>query len=470
MATGPSLSLDVYQDEYQLQDMRPKVSARLVAASSMLELTSQALHETIERELEENPALEAEEVDTCQTCGTPLQGSICPTCLRMQRSELPEELDDYGDERALSGGEPEDDFDPLSIATTREPLADQLFRELCLHVPRDDRAIAEQLVFNLDERGYLATSVEEIADRIDVDVARVQAVLSSLQTLDPVGVGARDVRECLLIQLDALEAQGVECRVAREIVSNYMSDLATRKLDRIAKRLKVDEKQVEEAAAFIRERLNPFPARAHDEPQGPSDSRSVYRMPDVVIAEVEGKFVVEVVEARKFELRVAAAYEQLARTKDGVSNDDRTHVVQYATRAKLFIQNIAQRRQTIRRVTEALAAAQADFLRHGVRHLKPLTRQHIAATIGLDESTVSRATNGKSVLLPSGKVVDFDTFFTPALAIHDVMREIVEQSGRPLTDSELRDALAERGINIARRTVAKYRGRAGIPASILRAA
>ena len=138
------------------------------------------------------------------------------------------------------------------------------------------------------------------------------------------------------------------------------------------------------------------------------------------------------------------------------------------TRAKLFIQNIAQRRQTIKKITEAIVKAQTDFLRNGIRHLKPLTRSQIATAAGVDESTVSRATNGKNVLLPAGQVVSFDTFFTPALSIHDVMREILANENRPMTDGEIAKELAKRDIHIARRTVAKYRAQIGILPSILR--
>src|SRR5579885_628744 len=145
-----------------------------------------------------------------------------------------------------------------------------------------------------------------------------------------------------------------------------------------------------------------------------------------------------------------------------MDGQEREHVRQYVTRAKLFIQNIAQRRQTIKKITESIVKEQADFLRNGVRHLKPLTRSQIALAAGVDESTVSRATNGKNVLLPNGQVVSFDTFFPPMLAVQDVMREIIDQAGRPLTDAEIREALAQRGIEIARRTVAKYRAQIGI--------
>ena len=463
-----SYSLDQSADVFQ--DMRPRVSARLVAASTMLELSALALQQAISQELNENPALEADEITTCDVCGTPLQGSICPTCLRLQRQELPSDFSELRDDdlQHLSGKNGEEEFDPMIAVAGRETLAERLVNELGAILPREDRPIAEQLVGNLDERGYLACSLEEIADTLGVDLARVQAVLSALQTLEPVGVGARDLRECLLIQIEHLALRGIKNDIVKQIVEDHWALLSTRKLDRIAKALRVRPEAVEESARFIRQHLNPFPAQGHAGPEAVVEARANYTWPDVVIIQVDDAFVVEVIEAQRLELRVASVYQEATKATQTMGGDDKEHVRQYVTRAKLFIQNIAQRRQTIKKITEAIVKAQLDFLRHGVRQLKPLTRSQIALAAGVDESTVSRATNGKNVLLPSGQVVSFDTFFTPALSVHDVMKEILANENRPMTDGEIARELEKRGIHIARRTVAKYRAQIGILPSILR--
>ncbi len=463
-----SYSLDQTPDVYQ--EMRPRVSARLVAASTMLELSAMALQQAIAQELAENPALEAEEITTCEVCGTPLQGSICPTCLRLQRQELPGEVAELRDDDLvhLSGRADDEDFDPLVTVAGQETLAERLTAELGSILPREDRLIAEQLVGNLDERGYLGCSVEEIADTLGVDLPRVQAVLSALQTLEPVGVGARDLRECLLIQIEHLQSRGIAHPLVQTIVQDHWQLLATRKLDRIARAMKVPSEEVEEAARFIRVHLNPFPAHGHAGPEAVVEARASYTWPDVVILAVDDKFVVEVIEAQRLELRVASVYQEASKQAGQMGGQEREHVRQYVTRAKLFIQNIAQRRQTIKKITESIVKEQADFLRNGVRHLKPLTRSQIALAAGVDESTVSRATNGKNVLLPNGQVVSFDTFFTPALSVHDVMKEILANENRPMTDGEIARELETRGIHIARRTVAKYRAQIGILPSILR--
>jgi RNA polymerase sigma-54 factor len=463
-----SYSLDQTPDVYQ--EMRPRVSARLVAASTMLELSAMALQQAIAQELAENPALEADEITTCEVCGTPLQGSICPTCLRLQRQELPSEVAELRDDDLvhLSGRADDEDFDPLVTVAGQETLAERLTSELGSILPRGDRQIAEQLIGNLDERGYLGCSVEEIADTLGVELPRVRAVLSALQTLEPVGVGARDLRECLLIQIEHLRSRGIAHPLVQTIVQDHWQLLATRKLDRIARAMKVPTEEIEEAALFIRMHLNPFPAHGHAGPEAIVEARASYTWPDVVILAVDDTFVVEVIEAQRLELRVASVYQEASKQTGQMDGQEREHVRQYVTRAKLFIQNIAQRRQTIKKITEAIVREQADFLRNGVRHLKPLTRSQIALAAGVDESTVSRATNGKNVLLPNGQVVSFDTFFTPALSVHDVMKEILANENRPMTDGEIARELERRGIHIARRTVAKYRAQIGILPSILR--
>jgi RNA polymerase sigma-54 factor len=450
--------------------MRPKVSARLVAASTMLELSSMAMHAAIQQELAENPALEADEVDVCDVCATPLHGSVCPTCLRLQRSDLgPEQREwDVDLDRGPDLGQADDGFDPLTLAADHETLADRLLRDLGAVVPRADMPIARQLVGNLDRRGYLDVSVEEVAEITGAAPGRVEAVLAALHALEPVGVGARDLRECLLLQLDHLAAQGIACPVARTIVDEHLSDLAGRKVERIARALRVPVAEVEHAAAFVRARLNPFPAQGHAGPEAAIEARAAYVRPDVVVVAQDGRFVVEVVESRRLTLRVADAYARLSRRAAALPADERAHVLQYATRAKLFARNVAQRRQTVRKVTEAIVAAQPAFLRNGVRDLTPLTRSQIALRAGVDESTVSRATNGKFVLLPSGAVVSFDTFFTPALAVHAVIRDILAAEGRPLTDVAIARELAARGVRIARRTVAKYRTQIQVLPSTLR--
>jgi RNA polymerase sigma-54 factor len=198
----------------------------------------------------------------------------------------------------------------------------------------------------------------------------------------------------------------------------------------------------------------------------------MYIIPDVVISDGPDDFEVEVVESRRFVLRVNPMYTRLSadlhRSNGSMSAQEKKHVQQYVGRAKLFIANINQRRQTLYNITRCLVDQQRDFLMHGVRHLRPLSRAAVAQQLGVHESTVSRATASKYVMLPNGEVIPYSHFFTPSLSVKDIMKEVIEKEGKPLTDSEIVERLKERGIHIARRTVAKYRMQLAILPSSLR--
>jgi RNA polymerase sigma-54 factor len=192
----------------------------------------------------------------------------------------------------------------------------------------------------------------------------------------------------------------------------------------------------------------------------------------VIIREESGRLVSEVVESRRFFLRLNPLYQKLARiTTRGaatVTTEEQEHLTTFVSRAQLFLTNLRQRRETIRRIAEHLIERQEEYLRHGVRALVPLTRAEVALALGVHESTVSRATASKYVQLPSHKIVPFSTFFTPSLSVKDVIQELVSNEKTPLTDQELVELLKERGFEVARRTIAKYRGQLGILPSTLR--
>ncbi|MBI3979936.1 MAG: RNA polymerase factor sigma-54 [Chloroflexi bacterium] len=457
-----------------------KVSPRLVAANHILELSSMELQELIGQELSENPALEKMEEPTCPVCGAAMQGSICPHCLSQQKKDEPSsELMEANDEYALAGSSTsqagDDEFDPLTQVPDQMTLTEYLLTELRAALPRDDYPIAEYLVGSLDERGWLGCSVREVADQFGTDDERILRVLRHLQGLEPIGIGARDLRECLLIQLAYLEEE--ECvrqPYAREIIDQYLTELGEHKFGKIAHALKISHTEVEAVWDFIKTHLNPYPAHlyAGTASSAVRDTRSVHTVPDVIINAREGQYEVDVLESKRYFLRVTPLYHQLASqvANDGsaFSDDEKRHILNYVNRAKLFIQNINQRRQTLQRITQCLVENQKDFLEYGIRSLRALTRAAVAAELGLHESTVSRATAHKFVMLPSRQVIPFSVFFSASLSVKDVIKEMIETENRPLTDQEIAHLLARQGINIARRTVAKYREQLGILPSPLR--
>jgi RNA polymerase sigma-54 factor len=452
--------------------LTPQVSPRLVAANSILELSSLELAQTIAREEAENPALECQEVPTCEACGSLLEQGVCLSCLRRHvRDEMHAWLNEP--EHAEARGEAEDEVDPLERVSTGETLGERLMTELMAVLPRQDRDLAELLIGSLDERGYLSLSADELAYLAEVPVERVRRALKHLQRIEPGGWGSRNLRECLLIQLDLLAEAGNEPPFVREIVSAYLRELSERKLERIARYLGTSRDEIVQAASFIRHHLHPFPTQGQMAPnQTEQDARSGHIRPDVVIRRQGNAFEIEVIESNRFYLRVNPLYvrlrTQFASGDLSLNQDEREHIAYYIRRARDFITNINARRETLLNVTRIVVDQQREFLLKGVRHLKPMTRAQVAERLGVHESTISRATNRKYVMLPDLRVVPFSYFFTPSLGPKDVIEELISAERAPLTDEQIKAMMEERGISIARRTVTKYRTQMGILPATLR--
>jgi RNA polymerase sigma-54 factor len=462
-------------------EMRAWVSPSLIEANYILSLSRQELQEVIRDEMLANPALEMEDKEICPLCGGVVDGPFCPVCLTNQQMEHQEtSYEDHPEvlTQQTANGIAEDDFDPLTLIASEASLSDQILSDARTLLEDDEIAIAEYLVQSLDERGYLTMSTRAVAKEFGVPEEMVEEILLLIQQIAPVGVAARDMRECLMLQLDYLERNNADVPLSvRQIVDGYLEDLGAHKYGYIAGALAIGTEEVEAARDFIRGQLSPFPLQSQEARSWKSPNSSPYVAPDVVISLHEGDFLVEVVEARHFFLRMSPLYEQIAvsvsqkSAPPSVSDADKKHVREYTSRAKVFIANIQQRRETLRKIALCLVELQGDFLRGGVRELRPLTRAIVAQQVGVHESTVSRATANKYVMLPTRKVIPFSDFFTPSLSIKDVIREMVVKErakGQPLTDREICSRLLQQGIRIARRTVAKYRAELGILPSTMR--
>jgi RNA polymerase sigma-54 factor len=424
-------------------DMRTTPS--LLNLARLLALPSMSLSVAVRQELAANPALEEfEPTAICPQCGRPMVEELCLACLH---SGIQEERGSSIDERW-----------PF-VAAPQNP-AEALLADLMASLPATEQPIAQAIVGNLDDRGFLATSPAAIARSMGVARSRVEAVVAMARRLGPPGVAASSARECLLAQLDVLEGQGVSNSVARAIVTDHLEDLSKHRHHVIARLLKVGVGDVERARDFIQRHLWPYPF-ADAEEAGTPDFRQ-YRHPDVAIRRAGEGFQVEVLQSATRWLRVSPIYADLAQRANALEEAERAHVVEHVARARSFIRNLLQREQTLRRVTEAIIVRQDVCLRSGPEWLVPLTRLQIASDVELHVSTVSRAVLDKVAHLPLGELWPFADFFGGGQAVVAMIRDLLATSAVPLTDQQLTDILVSRGHPIARRTVTSYRQKLGI--------
>jgi RNA polymerase sigma-54 factor len=458
-------------------------SPQLVAANHVLALSTADLQDMMYQEMAENPALELEEAPQCPRCGCPLQGTICQVCLQTQQPDVSRtrESDDYDDgsgwQQTIRSSD-DDEFDPTTRVAAHTSLAEHLTLTLQAQFPDENAQLIEYLVGNLDEDGRLRCTTEEVTEIFAVSPEPVETIIATLQTMEPIGVGARDLRECLLIQLEYIESLGIHQPYAYEVIDHYLTELSEHKYGQIAAALGTTTETIHEVGGFIKRNLNPFPGRGHLEANLSSGGETASPVtPDVLIVKKtlsDGghTYDVEVVESKRFMLRINPSYGQIYSAMSNrrlqLSETERRHIQHYVARARLFIANINQRRQTLEKITRCIVDLQRDFLDQGIRHLRPLTRARVASELGMHESTVSRATAAKFVMLPTGEVIPFSNFFVANLSIKDVIKDLVEHESAPLTDQEIAKLLADRDIPVARRTVAKYREQLNILPSTLR--
>jgi len=422
-----------------LPQLTVRPSPALVAATALLGLPSLELERAVERELDENPALERVEGAACAGCGRPLAGAGCRSCDRPRPLSAPP---------AGGAGGPD--------GTACEPTAaEALLREVGPLLGPGDRPVALYLLGSLDARGFLDTTVEEAAAALAVEPGRVAAVLGHLQAAGPAGAAARDLRECLLLQLDRCPDGGPAAALARRVVAEHLALLGRGQHGELARRLGVARADVLAARDFIRARLHPAPGLA----LGPA-TPALPLLPDIAVRERGRGFEVELVERERFRLVVSPAYEQAAAVP--LPPHQREAVRRQLLAAREFIDRLERRWRTMASVAEVAVARQREFVRRGVRHLVPLTRAEVAASLGVHESTVSRAVAGRNVLLPSGRIIPFAGFFDRSGAPQDALAGLLASEERPRSDAELAEELGRLGFALARRTVAKYRERLGV--------
>jgi RNA polymerase sigma-54 factor len=354
---------------------------------------------------------------------------------------------------------------PVAVTTFEDGL------KLQLHVECDDETlvgIAEYIIDELNADGYVTGTLEEIAEALNVDVGSVERALAVVQSLDPPGIGARSIEECLLLQL---RRKGAGDGLAARVVESCFDELKSCKYDAIRRRLGVTTQELRDAINEI-SRLDPRPRT------DPTTADPGYITPDLVIEEVDGDYVVYLNDQDVPRVRISPTYRRLLGGDAG--GEEREFISKKLKAARWIVQSIENRRRTMVRVTESILRAQRPFFQKGVSALRPLTLQQIADDVGMHESTVSRVTRGKYVQTPRG-TYELKYFFSSGIrtkdgeeiaskAVRDAMREIIsrEDKRKPMSDQKVAEELRRLGFTISRRAVAKYRDQMNILPARLR--
>jgi len=359
-------------------------------------------------------------------------------------------------------------FDSIPV---EETLQQNLIAQLNQTVlSADDRKAAELIIGNIDDDGFLQSTTEEMALNSGIPQDDFERALELIQTFYPAGVGARDLRECLLVQL---RRQGKEHSLEHRIVSEHMDDLGRHRFLEIARRIAISVEDVQKAADNIA-RLNPRPGQVF------AAAPQNYVLPDVVVEKVDGEYQIAFNNEQIPHLRISNLYKDIIASGDAQTSDVKDYIRDKIRSGKFLIRSIHQRQQTIMNIAQQIVSRQSDFLEHGPSHLKPMTMAEVAEVVGVHETTVSRAVSGKYMATPQG-VFEMKYFFTGGYqtatgeslsntsvkqAVLDLVKH--ESGSAPLSDHEMVEILSERGIPIARRTVAKYRSELNILPSHMR--
>ncbi|MCC6162540.1 MAG: RNA polymerase factor sigma-54 [Acidobacteria bacterium] len=470
------------------QKLQTRLSQKLVLTPSLqqaiklLPMTTLELAELLNQEMVENPMLEEVSTEELQTVEPQAQTSEpeAPEAPKPDRPDANWDEQDY----AYFFGEYLDDggyrsrmpvevkeLPPIeNTLSTSGTLADHLLWQLSmrLDISPDAREIGEAIIGNLNDDGYLVASVDELAQMGDWTPSRVEEVLTILQHLDPVGVAARDLQECLTLQL---RHQGYGNTPSDVIVTEHLRLLQNHQVPEIAKRMGMPIEQLKDHIEIIRN-LDPKPGSRFN----PAPSQ--YVMPDVYIVKVEDQYVAALNDDGLPQLRISPVYKRLLDNKhDESAAETRAYVKEKFRSALWLLKSVDQRQKTIIKVANSIIQFQREFLDHGIEHLRPLVLRDVAEDIGMHESTVSRVVNNKYMHTPQG-VFEMKYFFhsgisssfgesVSSVTIKQRIRKIIEaEDGRkPLSDSKIVSILQREGLVLARRTIAKYREELRIPTS-----
>ncbi len=474
------------------QSLQQKLSPQQIQFIKLLQIPVAELEARVEEELEINPALEEGEEFEKNENSDDLDGDndfdneFSDEFSKNDDLEIGNYLQDESGYKMYGDGARDEDEKDIPFAT-EDGLNQILLQQLSfLKLNEHEQVLGEQIIGSLDDDGYLRRKIESIVNDlaftkgIETTAEELEIILKKIQQFDPPGIGARDLQECLLLQLDRKNVHDQNVIYAIKIIDDYFEELSKRHYEKIQKKLGLDNEQLKDIIKIIT-KLNPKP--------GTSDDNSInqYIIPDFILMNVGGKFELSLNSKNAPELKISNSFAEMLDTYHKSDKQNKaiketvTFIKQKLDSAKWFIDAIKQRQNTLLRTMDAIVKFQYEFFLDGDENkLKPMILKNIADIIGMDISTVSRVANGKSVQTEFG-IYQLKHFFSEGIAtdsgedassreVKNILKELTENESKssPLSDDKLEKILNERGYNIARRTVAKYREQMGIPVARLR--
>jgi len=434
--------------------LKQALSPQQVIEATLLQLNNSNLEKIILEELEKNPIIEP--------------------------AETVEEVQNSTDSEDVNNEDWDDDYEPANIYEPKKdkknfPIPDQTnFLEKLINQLDDidladwERSIAEEIIYNLDEHGYLSVDLFLIADRFGKDESEIKHILSVVQHLDPPGLGSRNLQECLMIQLDDDKGS-----ITYKIIRDYFNDFVNKRYNRICEKVRISNTDLS-AVIDVISKLNPKPG------QGSQLTKDETIIPDLIVNKRSNQWDIFVNDNWIPSLQISKIYHKMIDNPDSQTKKTQKFLKHNYNSAKWFIQAIEQRRDTLVNVMNEIINRQSEFFKGNIEELRPMKLQDIAESIDMDISTISRATRGKYVETPYG-IYELKHYFTESITLNDgreistyqvklSLRQLIEDEDKhnPFSDEELKDKLIKRGYPIARRTVAKYRDQLKLPVARLR--
>lgn len=445
-----------------------RMTPQLQQAIKLLQLSRMELEGAVRKELEENPILEETQdlkEDDLKRTKEAADVVETPTTGDDQNPQKQDEFEwesylenSYKPAQNMAGGN-EEIMNYENVISTTESLHDHLMWQAKMFgFSEDELAVAEVIINYIDDDGYILTPLAEIAESEKIDAQELEAILKFVQEFDPAGIGARDLKECLLIQAKAVEE---DTHDLVRLINNHLKDLEKKNFDAIAKALGRDIREVADMCKIIYA-MDPKPGRIY------AAMDTHYVTPDVYVYKVGDDYMVSLNEDGLPRLKISNFYKNMLK---GAGNNEKTqdYIQEKLRSAVWLIKSIHQRQRTIFKVTDSIVKHQKEFLEKGPEYIKPMVLRDIANDIGMHESTVSRVTTSKYVHTPQG-IFELKYFFNSGIATSDgdslasesvkvKIKELInkEDSKNPYSDQQIVDLLKKAGIEIARRTVAKYR-------------